>query len=64
MIDPIEVEKCFVSDTPRMGATGNPYIEKQYTVYKGSQRITAALKMGYTHIEGVVINEWCLFRKS
>ena len=57
MIDPIQVEKCFVSDTPRMGATGNPYIEKHYTVYKGSQRITAALQMGYTHIEGVVINE-------
>ena len=57
MIDPIQVEKCFVSDTPRIGATGNPYIEKHYTVYKGSQRITAALQMGYTHIEGVVINE-------
>jgi len=57
MIDPIEVEKCFVSNTPRMGANGNPYIEKQYTVYKGSQRITAAVQMGYTHIEGVIINE-------
>jgi hypothetical protein len=57
MIDPIEVEKHFISDTPRMGANGNPYIEKQYTVFKGSQRITAALQMGYTHIEGIVIND-------
>ena len=57
MIDPIQVEKRFVSDTPRMGANGMPYIEKHYTVYKGSQRITAALQMGYTHIEGVIINE-------
>ena len=57
MIDPIQVEKRFVSDTPRMGANGNPYIEKHYTVYKGSQRITAALQLGYTHIEGVIINE-------
>ena len=57
MIDPIQVEKRFVSDTPRMGANGVPYIEKHYTVYKGSQRITAALQMGYTHIEGVIINE-------
>ena len=57
MIDPIQVEKRFVSDTPRMGANGMPYIEKHFTVYKGSQRITAAVKMGYTHIEGVIINE-------
>jgi len=57
MIDPIQVEKRFVSDTPRMGANGNSYIEKHYTVYKGSQRITAAIQMGYTHIEGVIINE-------
>jgi len=57
MIDPIQVEKRFVSDTPRMGANGMPYIEKHFTVYKGSQRITAALQMGYTHIEGVIINE-------
>ena len=57
MIDPIQVEKRFVSDTPRMGANGMPYIEKHYTVYKGSQRITAALQLGYTHIEGVIINE-------
>jgi hypothetical protein len=27
----------------------------QYFVYKGSSRIEAAVKMGYTHIEGIII---------
>ena len=57
MIEPIEVIKHSISDTPRMGAVGQPYIEKQYSVWKGSQRIQAAIKLGYTHIEGIIINE-------
>ena len=57
MIEPIEVIKHNISDTPRMGAVGQPYIEKQYSVWKGSQRIQAALQLGYTHIEGIIINE-------
>ena len=57
MIEPIEVIKHNISDTPRMGAVGQPYIEKQYSVWKGSQRIQAAIKLGYTHIEGIIINE-------
>ena len=36
---------------------GIPYIEKRYSVKKGSQRVTAAKKMGYTHIEGIVVND-------
>ena len=36
---------------------GIPYIEKRYSVKKGSQRVAAAKKLGYTHIEGVIINE-------
>jgi hypothetical protein len=40
-----------------MGAAGHPYIEKPYSVYKGSQRIQAALQLGYTHIEGIIVNE-------
>jgi hypothetical protein len=39
-----------------MGANGTPYIEKQYSVFKGSQRVKAALQLGYTHIEGIIIN--------
>jgi hypothetical protein len=40
-----------------MGANGVPYIEKSYSVYKGNQRLKAGLQLGYTHIEGVIINE-------
>lgn len=57
MQEPIEVIKHNISEIPRMGAGGNPYIEKKYSLHKGSQRIQAALKLGYTHIEGVIINE-------
>jgi len=56
--DPIEVIRHEINSTPRMGAGGVPYVEKKYSVHKGSQRIQAALKMGYTHIEGVIINDW------
>ena len=55
--DPIEVVKHVINSTQRMGAGGVPYVEKKYSVHKGSQRIQAALKMGYTHIEGVIIND-------
>ena len=55
--NPIEVLKHHISSTPRMGAGGVPYIEKEFSVYRGSQRVQAAIKLGYTHIEGVVINE-------
>jgi|SRR5210317_704087 len=57
MIDPIEVVKHEISDRVRYGASGVPYIEKKFSVYKGSQRIQAALKLGYTHIEGIITNE-------
>ena len=33
----------------------NPNYDKEYFVYKGSSRIEAAVKMGYTHIEGIII---------
>jgi hypothetical protein len=57
MIEPVQVIKHSISDTPRIGAAGQPYIEKQYSVWKGSQRIQAALQLGYTHIEGIIVNE-------
>jgi len=57
MIEPIQIVKHTINDVSRIGANGIPYIEKQYSVFKGSQRIKAALKLGYTHIEGIIINE-------
>jgi hypothetical protein len=57
MIEPIQIVKHTVNDVSRMGANGVPYVEKQYSVFKGSQRIKAALELSYTHIEGIIINE-------
>ena len=55
--NPIEVKEHIVSEVPRYGVMGIPYIEKEYSVWRGSQRVQAAIKLGYTHIEGVIINE-------
>ena len=55
--NPIEVQKHEVSDKPRYGVGGVPYIEKEFSVWRGSQRVQAAKQLGYTHIEGVIINE-------
>ena len=55
--NPIEVRKHTYSLTPRFGVNGVPYAEKQYSVFRGSQRVQAALKLGYTHIEAVILNE-------
>ena len=57
LINPIEVMKHAVSKTPRYGAGGKPYTEKEFSVWRGSQRVKAAIELGYTHIEGVIINE-------
>ena len=32
-------------------------IEIEFSVWKGNQRLQAALQLGYTHIEGIIINE-------
>ena len=55
MLNPIEVKKHVVSDKPRGGANGIPYLEKEFSVWRGSQRVKAARIAGYTHIEGVII---------
>ena len=55
LINPIEVMKHAVSKTPRYGAGGKPYIEKEFSVWRGSQRVQAAIKLGYTHIEGYYV---------
>jgi len=62
MNEPIQVIKHTINNISRVGANGMPYIEKQYSVFKGSQRIKAALELGYTHIEGIIVNEWSISR--
>ena len=54
--NPIEVREHVISEVPRYGAMGIPYIEKKYSVWRGSQRVKAAKELGYTHIEGVIVN--------
>ena len=38
-----------------MGAGGIYYTKKHLVVFRGSRRVTTALKLGCTHIEGVII---------
>jgi len=54
MDKPIEVFKHKISDKPRMGVGGKPYVEKSYSVYVGGQRVTQAVRLGYSHIEAIV----------
>jgi hypothetical protein len=54
MEQPIEVIKHKVHITPRFGALGVRYKEKEFSVHKGSQRVTRALQLGFTHIEAIV----------
>ena len=54
MEQPIEVFKHQVNDTPRVGALGKAYKEKQFSVQVGGQRVTRAVELGYTHIEAIV----------
>ncbi len=62
LLNPIEVLKHHISPEPRFGANGVAYKEKEYSVFRGSQRLQAALQLGYTHIEAIVINEWRISR--
>ena len=55
MIDPIQVKKYVKSSQARDGANGKVYREREYGVWKGNQRVTAAVKLGYTHIEGIIV---------
>ena len=57
MIQPIEINQYQISESPRYGANGKLYKEKKYSVVKGNQRVTMAKKLGYTHIEGIILND-------
>ena len=57
MNDPIEVIEHSISPTPRMGVGGQLYIEKQYSVKRGSSRISYAVANGYNAIEGIIVDE-------
>ena len=57
MNDPIEVIQHSISPTERRGVNGALYIEKKYSVKKGSSRITAALEKGYDAIEGIIVDD-------
>jgi len=57
MIEPVEVMKHEQSKNLRLGANGVNFVEKKYSVWRGNQRIQAALQLGYPHIEGIIINE-------
>jgi len=57
MNNPIEVFKHKISSTQRYGASGSLYKEKLYSVMKGNQRVTQAKRLGYTHIEAIIIND-------
>ena len=71
MIEPIKVlkhdtrknpigplgEELFDYSKYRSGAGDSNFKEKQYSVWEGNQRVQAALQLGYTHIEGIIINE-------
>ena len=57
MNDPIEVIKHSINPTPRVGAGGSLYIEKRYSIKKGSSRINYAIQNGYEAIEGIIVDE-------
>ena len=57
MNEPIEVIKHTISPVPRRGAGGTLYIEKRYSIKRGSSRINYALVNGYDAIEGIIVNE-------
>ena len=53
MIHPIEVHRC--TNKGSYGALGQKYKTGLLKVRKGSQRVTTAIKLGYTHIEGIIV---------
>ena len=63
LINPIVVYRIVYENyskdgPPRYGVGGAPYVPgclgKTYLVHQGNSRVPAALKLGYTHIEGII----------
>ena len=62
MINPIEVYMIDRTQAPRYGAGGALYrldgcVGKNYLVHKGNSRVRAAIQLGYSHIEGIILTE-------
>ena len=55
-----EVIEHTISPTVRYGVKGKIYKEKQYSIYKGSSRINAAVSKGYDAIEGVIVEDFSI----
>ena len=53
LLNPIEIK--IDTHSSIMGAGGIYYTKKHLIVFRGSRRVTTALKLGCTHIEGVII---------
>ena len=53
LLNPVEIK--IDKHTGVMGANGVPYAKKHFVVFRGSRRINTAIKLGYTHIEGVIV---------
>ena len=56
LLNPIEVYKYDITDNQRGGAAGITLEQKKYRVHRGSQRVQAAIQLGYTHISANIIN--------
>ena len=54
LLNPIEIK--IDTHSSIMGAGGIYYERKNLVVFKGSRRVTTALKLGCTYIEGVIID--------
>ena len=54
---PIEVWEYEKGTGEKTGVNGTTYIHKPYMTFRGSQRVNAAIRLGYTHIEALVIKD-------
>ena len=62
MINPIQVYVIDETEAPRYGAGGALYrvdgcVGKNYLVHKGNSRVRAAIQLGYSHIEGISLED-------
>jgi len=53
--NPIEVWEYKEGTGEKRGVNGVTYKHYPYATFRGSQRVNAAIQLGYTHIEAIVI---------